>query len=225
MIQPNLTLLIGNKNLSSWSFRPWILMRHFDIPFTEELIRLDEPASRASLRNRTPAGLVPCLIDHTQNDLDIWDSLAICEYMADQYPEKNILPRDPIARAICRAAASEMHAGFDRLRGIWPMECARQNAKMHVNIGVKHDLKRIFALWDDCRNRFGAGGDFLFGDFTIADAMFAPVISRIRTYGPLDGHIDQHLDAPKSVYGYIDAMEALPAFQEWVNGAKAEKDA
>lgn len=206
-------LHIGNKNLSSWSLRAWLVMKQADIPFREHLIRLDEPESRANLGASSPSGLVPCL-EH--GDVVVWDSLAIAEYLNDLFPEKGLWPADRAARAHARAVSAEMHSGFAQLRTVWPMVFAREGMRHIAPTGVKHDIERIVAIWTECRSRFGADGPFLFGAFSIADAMYAPVVSRFSTYGPLD--------LPDAARAYMDSIKELPAMREWGDGARAEID-
>lgn len=211
-----LILTIGDKTLSSWSFRPWFLMKHAGIPFTEENIRLDRPDTRKILAEASPAGLVPFL---THGSLKIWDSLAIMEYVSELYPDKQLWPADREARAVARAAAAEMHSGFSALRTVWPMNFTRQNLNHLTSGGVARDIARIDSLWTACRTRFGSsdgsGDPFLFGRFSIADAMYAPVVSRFLTYGPVSV-------SPESA-AYMEAIRGLDAFVEWGEDAKAEQ--
>lgn len=206
-------LIIGDKNLSSWSLRPWIILEHAGIPFTEENIKLNRPDSRDALKQKSPSGLVPCL---SHGDLVIWDSLAIAEYLNDAYPEKQLWPADINARAIARAISAEMHSGFTALRTVWPMNVTRRDMNHLTTGGVQRDIDRINDLWTMTRKKYGkpAGGTFLFGAFSIADAMFAPVVSRLVTYGPVA------LSAEASAYR--DMMIALPAFKKWEDGARLE---
>lgn len=213
----DLTLTIGDKNLSSWSLRPWILMTQADIPFTEDNIKLDRPDSRKILTAKSPSGFVPFLTQKTDGgELKIWDSLAIVEYLNDLFPEKNLWPDDPQARAIARAVSAEMHSGFSNLRAYWPMMVTRENIRHLTSGGVDRDIQRIDDLWARCRREFGAnaGGDFLFGAFSIADAMYAPVVSRFVTYGPVKL-------SPEAA-AYRDMMIALPSMKKWIEGARAE---
>lgn len=207
------TLVIGDMNLSSWSLRPWIALRHAGIDFHTEKVLLDRPESRANLLKQSPSGLVPVLID---GGLRIWDSLAILEYLNERYPEKGLWPDDRAARAHARSIAAEMHAGFSNLRTVWPMQCARDNMRHVTSGGVARDIARIGDLWTEARTTFGetAGGPFLYGRFSIADAMYAPVASRFRTYGPVD------LPAPAAAW--METILATPAMAEWVAGARAE---
>ncbi len=207
----DLTLTIGDKNLSSWSLRPWFLMTHAGIAFREENIKLDALYSRKELNEKSPSGLVPFL---THGDLTIWDSLAIAEYLNDLFPEKHLWPEDKSVRAIARSIAAEMHSGFSNLRNVWPMVVTREGLRHVTSGGVQKDIDRISDLWTKCRKEFGAEGDFLFGKFSIADAMYAPVVSRFVTYGPLD--------LSPEANAYRDMVMALPAMKKWIDGAKAE---
>lgn len=209
---PALTLVIGNKNYSSWSLRPWLVLRQAGIPFKEVRIPLYRPDTRDELRAWSPSGLVPLLRD---GELKVWDSLAICEYLNERFPEHQLWPADAAARAVARSVSAEMHSGFTGLRGA-----------MCVNIRARHpdqgrtpeclkDIARILALWEDCRAHFGAGGDFLFGRFGIADAMFAPVVLRFQTY---------EVELNGMARDYADAILALPALRAWVADALAETE-
>lgn len=206
-----LVLGIGDKNLSSWSLRPWFLMKHAGVPFTEENIRLDRPETREILSEKSPSGLVPFL---THGNIKIWDSLAIMEYLAELFPEKQLWPEDAGARAVARSVAAEMHSGFSALRTVWPMVFTREGMRHVTSGGVRRDIDRINDLWTRCRKEFGDGGDFLFGRFSVADAMYAPVVSRFVTYGPVE------LSAEAA--NYRDMIFALPAMREWGEGAARE---
>ena len=210
----NITLTIGDKNLSSWSLRPWLLMTYAGIPFKEETIFLDRPESRKELSEKSPSGLVPFL---THGEVSIWDSLAIAEYLNDCFPEKKLWPENRAARAFARSVASEMHSGFSNLRTVWPMMVTRNKLEHTTSGGVQRDIDRILDLWAECRSRFGAGGDFLFGDFSIADAMYAPVVSRFFTYGPVPMNED--------CTAYMDRIISLPAMKSWIAGAEAQLNA
>ncbi len=205
-----LTLVIGDKNLSSWSLRPWLLMREAGIPFTERLVRLDRPETKAEIAKYSPSGRVPCLID---GETAIWDSLSIADYLAEKFPEKALWPLDARSRAVARSVAAEMHSGFGALRGFWPMNFTREGMR-HLTGGVEGDIARIAAIWETCRRDFGAGGPFLFGRFSIADAMYAPVVSRFQTYGPVA--------LPPLAEEWRAMMWALPTMRDWGEGAKAE---
>lgn len=208
----DLTLIIGDKTLSSWSMRPWLLLREADIAFNEATIELDQPESRRRLGEETPAGLVPAL---RAGDLVIWDSLAIMEYVAERFPEKGLWPDDRGARAVARSVSAEMHAGFSSLRTVWPMNFARESLG-HLNSGgVARDIARIEAIWTSCRREYGVGGPFLFGRFSVADAMYAPVVSRFHTYGPVA--------LTDEASAYAEAIKALPSYQDWARGAAEER--
>ena len=204
------TLIIGSKNYSSWSLRAWIGARHAGIDFDEVVIPLDQTATRGRILSYSPAGLVPILKD---GGATIWESLAILEYLAEVAPEKNLWPADAAARAHARTVSAGMHAGFMALRQACPMNCRKRYEAFDMTPEARADTDRIANLWQDCRERFGRGGDFLFGGFTNADAMFAPVVSRFVTYGvPLDP-VNQ---------AYVDAVMALPSMHEWYAAAASE---
>ena len=205
-----LILVIGNKNYSSWSMRPWVLLTHFKIPFREILIPLFEPGSKEKVLAYSPSGKVPVLKD---GKVTVWESLAICEYIAEKFSKKNIWPRDRAARAAARAVSSEMHAGFIHLRKLCPMNVRARKPLSEVPPDVQKDAARIQSLWEDCRKRFGTGGDFLFGKFSAADAMYAPVIWRFKTYG---------IKCAGKAHEYMSAMLELPAMKEWERAAVAE---
>ena len=207
----DLTLVIGDQNKSSWSLRPWLLMRHAGVDFRTEKVLLDRPDSRAALEAASPSGLVPCL---KTGDLCVWDSLAIAEFIAEKFPEKRLWPSDEAARAHARSSAAEMHSGFSALRTIWPMEFVAEGRGHLTPTDVERDLQRIGSLWTEARQNYGAGGAFLYGAFSVADAMYAPVVSRIKTYGPVA------LSAPAQAW--TDMMWALPAMREWGAGAREE---
>lgn len=203
-------LLIGNKNYSSWSLRPWLAMTHAGIPFEEQVIPLDQAGTASEIGKVSAAGRVPVLVD---GSLTVWDSLAICEYLAERFPEKALWPRDAAARAVARSAAAEMHSGFQALRTHCPMKFRVSLPAAPLPPEVQADVRRITALWEECRGRFGAGGPFLFGVFSIADAYYAPVVSRFRTYAiPVSG----------AAAAWAEAMWNLPAMQRWLEGARAE---
>lgn len=210
-----LRLTIGDKNLSSWSLRPWLLMKQAAIPFEEETIHLDRSDTRRHLREKAPAGLVPFLThDRPEGTIKIWDSLAIAEYLAETFPEKRLWPEDAAARAMARSISAEMHSGFSALRTVWPMNFLRVGLSHLTTGGVSRDIARIEAIWTECRTTYGADGPFLFGAFSIADTMYAPVVSRLRTYGPVE------LGAEAAAY--VETIADLPAMGEWGDGALAE---
>ena len=207
----DLVLTIGDKNLSSWSFRPWFLMTEGNIPFTEEMIRLDRPETRGILKEKSPSGFVPFL---THGETQIWDSIAIMEYVAELFPEKELWPTDAQARGIARAVSAEMHSGFSALRTVWPMMFTRTHPNHTTQAGVARDIARIDQLWTMCREKYGRGGEFLFGKLSIADAMYAPVVSRFFTYGPVD--------VSDASAAYMKAIRGTQAWKKWGEGAAAE---
>lgn len=206
----NATLIIGNKNYSSWSLRAWLLLREAGIDFEEHRIALDEPDTQAHIAEFTDAGRVPVLI------LDgnaIWDTLAIAETVAERWPEKQLWPADPDARAHARCIAAEMHSGFEALRNCMPMNCRAMGRRVALPDAVAADIDRIFAIWTDCHARYSADGDWLFGKFSVADAMYAPVVLRFRTYG---------INMPESAIAYARRLLESPAVQEWLAAAETE---
>jgi glutathione S-transferase len=205
-----LTLVIGNKNYSSWSLRPWIAMKVAGIPFAEELIPLYEPGSRERVLAFSPAGKVPVLVDGT---LHIWESLAIIEHLADAFPDAGLWPSETDARGHARTVAAEMHAGFAPLRRHLPMNMWRPVGRRELPPEVADNVRRIDTIWTDCRTRFSRGGAFLFGPFTGADAMYAPVVSRFATYG---------VEVGPQARAYMEAVMALPAWGEWHSAALQE---
>jgi glutathione S-transferase len=171
-------LVIGSKNYSSWSLRPWLFLRKVGFEFQERVIHFDAADYRGQIASHSPSARVPLLID---GELKIWDSLAICEYAAES--TQRGLPNDRAARAIARSVAAEMHSGFQALRNERPMNVRARGLRVPATAEVQSDIARIDALWSDCRTRFGRGGGWLFGEFSLADAMFAPVLFRFQTYG------------------------------------------
>jgi glutathione S-transferase len=204
-----LTLVIGNKNYSSWSMRPWIAMKVAGVVFEETLIPLYEPGSRERVLAFSPTGKVPVLVDGAT---PVWESLAILDYLAETTPAA-LWPADPAARGHARSVAAEMHAGFAPLRRHCPMNMWRPVKPRDLTPEAAGDVRRIEAIWADCRMRFGNGGSFLFGAFGAADAMYAPVVARFHTYGIAVGPIAQ---------AYMEAVRALPAWVEWRQAALAE---
>jgi len=205
-----LTLVVGNKNYSSWSMRPWLALKKSGAAFEEIVIPLDRPETRAEIFKHSPSGFVPTLKD---DELTIWESLAICEYLAEKFPDANLWPKDPSARAIARSVSNEMHSGFSALRTNMPMN-VRGNLPGKGRVpGVQEDINRISAIWRDCRTRFGQSGPYLFGAFSIADAMYAPVASRFVTY-----QVDLDADAK----AYVNTLWSDPAMAAWVEGARRE---
>ncbi len=206
----SLKLLIGNKNYSSWSLRPWIAMKAAGIDFDEEVIPLYEPGSREQVLKHSPAGKLPVLID---GDVVIWESLAILEYLAEKFPRAALWPSDARARGHARVVANEMHGGFQALRKACPMNMWLPPKARPQPDDVMENVWRIDALWRDCRKRFGESGDFLFGAFGAADAMYAPVVSRLHSYG---------VPVSAEARVYMDAVMALPAWKEWHDAALRE---
>jgi glutathione S-transferase len=205
-----LKLIIGNKNYSSWSLRPWIAMKVAGVAFEETVIPLYLPGSSDKLRNFTPAGKVPVLID---GDVAVWESLAILEHLAEKFPKAGLWPANAAARSHARTVASEMHAGFSALRQACTMNFWLPPKPRAQSDAVMADVARIEALWSDCRARFGGSGPFLFGAFGAADAMYAPVVARFYNYG---------LPVGAGARAYMDAVMALPAWREWREAALKE---
>jgi glutathione S-transferase len=205
----SLHLFIGNKNYSSWSFRPWLAMKVAGIKFDETVGSLDAADFKTLVTKLGGSGRVPVLSD---GDVRVWESLAILEYLAEKFPAAG-WPERPAARAHARAIASEMHAGFVSLRRHLPMNVARPVKFRPLDAGAAKDVARIDAIWGECRNKYGAGGPFLFGSFGAADAMFAPVVWRFYTYA---------VEVSSTALGYMRAMMALPSWNEWRDAALRE---
>ena len=205
-------LVIGNKNYSSWSLRPWLLLRQFGVPFEETRLPLDTPEFHQRIGHYSPTGRVPVL--HLGDEV-IWDSLAICEVVNERHLAGRGWPDAPAARAATRCAAAEMHSGFSALRTQLPMNCRRRPAIPHWDAAATADIDRIQQLWRSLREQHGAGGDFLAGDFGIVDAMFAPVCVRFRAYGVPLG---------QPAMDYVESIYALPAMREWIAAALAEPE-
>ena len=203
-------LVIGNKNYSSWSFRPWIAMKVAGIAFEEEVISLDAKDFKTRVTRISGTGKVPALAD---GNVPVWESLAILEYLAEKFPDARLWPADPAARAQARAIAAEMHAGFVPLRRHLPMNMWRPVMRRDLTPEVQANVRRIEAIWTDCRTRHGAGGPFLFGPFGAADAMYAPVVARFHTYA---------VEVNALARTYMDAVMDLPAWREWQTQALAE---
>jgi glutathione S-transferase len=202
-------LLIGNKNYSSWSLRPWLLLRQAGIAFQEEVLPFGTAAFKAGAKP-SPTGKVPALID---GELVVWDSLAISEYVAEKWADKGLWPDAREARAVARSICAEMHSGFQDLRSRMTMNCQLRLSNVLFDKKVRRDQARIVEIWRDARARFGAGGPFLFGRFGVADAFFAPVTIRFVAYG---------VELPPVARQYVDTIQALPAMQEWMTAARAE---
>ncbi|HYQ05899.1 MAG TPA: glutathione S-transferase family protein [Xanthobacteraceae bacterium] len=206
----SLHLVIGNKNYSSWSFRPWLAMKVADLAFDETVISLEAADFKTRVMELGGSGRVPVLID---GDVRVWESLAILEYLAEKFPAARLWPESVAARAHARAIASEMHAGFAALRRHLPMNVARPVKFRALDAGAAKDVARIDAIWRQCRAKFGRGGVFLFGAFGAADAMFAPVVWRFHTYA---------VEVGATASDYMRAMMALPAWNEWRDAARRE---
>lgn len=211
MTEP-LVLVIGNKNYSSWSLRPWLLLRQMSVPFAEQRLLLDTPQFASDIAHWSPSRRVPAL---RHGELTIWDSLAICEYINETFLDHAGWPSDAAARAIARAVSAEMHSGFQALRSHLPMNCRRRSSDFVVHPDAQRDIERIGAIWRDCRARFGASGPFLFGRFSIADAMYAPVVLRFLGYGVA---LDDDARA------YVQAVLGLASMQEWLRDAADESE-
>jgi glutathione S-transferase len=206
----SIKLTIGNKNYSSWSMRPWMVLKEFAIPFEENVVPLYRDESKAGLLSHSPAGKAPSL-DH--DGLLVWDSLAIIEYVAELYQDRAIWPRDPAARAQARSLSCEMHSGFVPLRKECPMNFHRRLHAVEPSDKLLADVARMDAAWVDARERFGGGGPFLFSDFCAADAMFAPVVARFELY---------QLPVSSVAPSYMESIGALPSWREWKAGALME---
>jgi len=209
---PELVLYIGNRNYSSWSLRPWLVLDFFGISFREERIPLDTDEFRTRIASLHVAGRVPVL---QHGDITVWESLAICEYLAETFAEKALWPRDVALRARARAIAGEMHSGFAHLRGQMPMNCRAEQRSVPMTEELQHDIRRVEQIWNRELAANEAGGPFLFGEFCIADAMFAPIVSRFLTYGI----------KPDSVArDYMQTMIELPSMQRWYEAARTETE-
>jgi glutathione S-transferase len=206
----SLKLIIGNKNYSSWSLRPWIAMKAAGIAFEEKVIPLYVPGSREEILRFSPAGKVPVLID---GETCVWESLSILEYLAEKFPKANLWPADSAARSHARVVSAEMHAGFVALRNACTMNFWLPPKPRPQSDEVMTNVARVEAIWRDCRARFGSGGPFLFGGFSAADAMYAPVVARFYNYG---------LPVGRETHAYMDAVMALPAWIEWREAAFKE---
>jgi glutathione S-transferase len=206
-----LAIVIGNKNYSSWSLRAWLFLKHTGAPFREIRIGLDEPDTRARILAHSPTGRVPALID---GSLTIWDSLAICEYLAEKFPEARGWPDDRAARATARSVSAEMHSGFQALRNELPMNIRAQR-RVEPGAAARADIARVISIWEDSRARHGKDGPWLFGRFSIADAMYAPVAFRFETYGVAVGG---------AAAAWATALRNHPAALEWAAAGRAETE-
>lgn len=206
----NVTLVIGNKNYSTWSLRAWFLLREAGIEFEEHRITLDVESTRKHIAEFTGSGRVPVMIVDGEA---VWDSLAIAETAAELWPDKHLWPDDPVVRAHARSICAEMHSGFEELRELMPMNCRAMGRKVSLPDELTADIDRIFAIWSDCHSRYSSGGDWLFGRFSIADAMYAPVVLRFRTYG---------INLPESAKAYANRVLESDAMQDWLAAAETE---
>ena len=204
----SLTLVIGNKNYSSWSLRAWLLLKHLGVTFDEVVVTLDTADSREQLERYGPSGRVPVLHD---GELIVWDSLAICEYVAELTGQG--WPQARAARAVARSVCAEMHSGFTNLRTLWPMNARARNRHTVVTAALAADVERIDVIWNDCRRRFGGGGQWLFGEYTVADAIYAPVVLRFNTYGAR---------ISPTARWYMATVLEDGALQEWLQAAQQE---
>jgi glutathione S-transferase len=207
-----LTLVVGNKNYSSWSMRPWVLMKQLGIPFEEVTLKFNSAEWDAQIERWSPSRLVPVLWRGQQS---VWDSLAIMETLAEWFPQKGVWPADDSARAFARSAAAEMHSGFRDLRASMPMNIRASHPGKGMKPGVQANIDRIVQLWTQARARFGAGGPFLFGAFSACDAMYAPVVMRFKTYA---------VKVPPEAAAWCEAMRAAPGVRAWVEAALQEKE-
>lgn len=206
----DLTLIIGNCNYSSWSLRPWFFLQHHRIPFNTRKISLFSETMEEEMRPYFSDGKVPVLLD---GDLEIWDSLAILEYLAERFPDRHGWPADVSARAQARAVSAEMHSSFPDLRNEMPMNCRKRFPGFRPGERARRDLERLFTVWRHCRERYAGGGPWLFGGFTVADCMYAPVVMRLVSYG---------IGMEPVVRDYVDTLYNSPAARDWVRLGQAE---
>lgn len=207
----NVTLVIGNKNYSSWSLRAWLLLAESGIPFEEHRIPMDTPEFKRQILEISDAARVPVMV---LDGHPVWDTLAIAETIAERWPDANLWPDGPVARAHARSVSAEMHSGFVELRDAMPMNCRAMGRKVPMTDGLRADIDRVLAIWADCQSRYDGDG-WLFGRFSIADAMFAPVVLRLRTYG---------VDLPDAASRYPARLLESAALQEWLLAAEAETE-
>jgi glutathione S-transferase len=208
------TLILGTKDWSSWSLRPYVALRHVGVPFDEQLVALRRDTTSPEILAFSPAGRVPVLrIEENGAGYNVWDSLAICETLADRHPEAKLWPDDPAARAVARSYAAEMHSGFPDLREQLSMDFARRLPLPALREATKAQIARILSAWSEALAAHGAAGGFLFGRFSIADCMYAPVVSRFATYG---------VEMPPAVKAYAGRMMELPAMRDWGKASEAE---
>ncbi|WP_135079759.1 glutathione S-transferase family protein [Terasakiella sp. SH-1] len=208
---PKLQIILGNRNYSSWSLRPWLVLKHIGLDFDEIIVPLFEGDFKEELLKHSPSGKVPVL---KTGDQEIWDSLAICEYLNEQNPEAHLWPKDSEARAIARSVSYEMHSGFFNIRNDMPMNIRRTIDGFEPSGLCQEEISRIIEIWTSCRQRFGQAGPFLFGSFSIADAMFAPVVARFRSYG---------IEVKGVAADYMQAVWTLSSMEEWATAAASEE--
>jgi len=205
-------LIIGNKNYSSWSLRPWLVLKEFKIPFQETRIALYEKDSKQKLLEHTASGKVPAFY---HDDYVVWDSLAICEALNDLYPQENLWPQQPAARALARSLSNEMHSGFLEIRNQLPMNCRTSITLPNINADLQQDINRIREIWSLCREQYQNEGDYLLGEFSICDAMFAPVVLRFNSYGIPVSDVERQ---------YMESILALNSIQEWIKEGIIESE-
>lgn len=205
-------LIIGNKVYSSWSLRPWLLMKTLNIPFEEIQLALYTQQGKAKIRQYHEAGKVPLLIDSSIDQV-IWDSMAIFEYLHECYPDKKLWPEEKQARATARCIANEMHASFNEIRQQLPMNCRADKVFSRINQALQDDIDRVCSIWRECRSTYATDGDFLLGQFSIADAMFAPVVCRFNSY---------HIPVGKIENTYMQTILNLSAMQQWISAGRAD---
>lgn len=203
-------LIVSNKPYSPWPFRTWLLMRELGLPFKEQLVDLSAPGKAERLKEDSPSGRLPVLVD---GDVVVWDSISIIEYLHERFPDAGVWPADVEARAHARSVAAEMHSGFAALRGRLIMNMRREPRAIEIEPKVLADIERITAIWTVTRERFGKTGPFLYGAFCAADAVFAPIVSRFFSYD---------VEVPKHCRSYMDVIRALPGYAEWKAGAEAD---
>ena len=207
-----LTFVTGNKNYSSWSMRPWLALCATRAPFEEIVVPLYVPGYKARLLELSPAGKVPIL---KQDERVIWDSLAICEFLAEQFPQARLWPEETQARTLARAISAEMHSGFTAIRSSMPFNCRATGRRIQTSAELETEIMRVQAIWRECRTRHGQGGPWLFGHFSVADCMYIPLAMRFVTYGVQLGKVEQ---------AYSDAIQAHPPVQDWIAAARLEKE-
>lgn len=209
---PKPVLFIGNRNYSSWSLRAWLLLSEAEIAFDEERIPLDTPEFATRIAEVSPAGKVPVLV---LDDAPVWDTLAIAETVAERWPDKRLWPEKAAARAHARSVSAEMHSGFVALRDAMPMNCRAMGRNVSLTDALNDDIRRVLSIWSDCAARYGREPGWLFGRFSVADAMFAPVVLRFRTYG---------VDVPESATAYPERLLRSKALQRWLAAAESETE-